>query len=129
VVNHYIIACDCASKRNETKRNETKRNEMKQNGNAVVFSQDRQADHERNDTDRTGLRQVVGIRHRELRSYVARRKHTASLARPTQRDFRQHREDLRVSQPTLPQGTGETRELSVASGRIFFKTRKYTLQI
>jgi len=97
---------------------------MKQIGNGA-FSQDRQADHERNDTDRTGLRQVTGIRHRELRPDVAQRRHTASPARPTQRHFRQHREDLRVSQPTLPQGAGETRELPVASGRVFSKTRKY----
>jgi len=91
------------------------------------FSQNRQVDNERNDTDRAGLCKVTGIRYRELRSNVAQRRYTASSARPAQRYFRQHREDLRVSQPTLPQGAGKTRKLPIASGRIFSKTCKYTI--
>lgn len=91
-----------------------------------MCSQDRQADHERDDTDRTGLRQVVGVRHRELHADVGQRRNTTSSERPTQRYFRQYREDLRVSQPTLPQGAGETRELSATSRRIIPKTRKYS---
>lgn len=72
------------------------------------YSQDRQADHERDDTNRTRLRQVAGVRNRELRADVTQRRDTASAAWSTQCDFWKHRKDLRISQPTLPQGTRKT---------------------